>query len=176
MSSPPALRSSPAAQLLPPSRPRRRRLVLSRPARCSRPSCDLARGASARYGPHPQPLPRLVAVESPPSTSLAAVGAIRRDSETGLALLLVVLGLVMSFFLSLTILSFSATRALQKMETAANKLAKVFAEEVPGTLSSLKLSFMEINDLTSQLKNLRKRLAISRFGKNANSKATSSSR
>jgi hypothetical protein len=42
------------------------------------------------------------------------------------------------------------------METAANKLAKVFAEEVPpGTLSSGKLSFMEINDLTSQLKNLR---------------------
>jgi len=41
------------------------------------------------------------------------------------------------------------------METAANKLAKLFAEEVPGTLSSLNLSFMEINDLTSQLKNLR---------------------
>ncbi|XP_066362971.1 uncharacterized protein [Miscanthus floridulus] len=177
MSSPPALRSSPAAQLRPPWRPRRRRLVLSRPARASRPSCHLARGASARYGPHPQPLPRLVAAESPPSNPpLAAVGAIRRDAETGLALLLVVLTVVMSFFLSLTILSFSATRALQKMETAANKLAKVFAEEVPGTLSSLKLSFMEINDLTSQLKNLRKRLAISRFGKNANSKATSSSR
>jgi len=94
MSSPPALRSLPAAQLLPPSRPRRRRLFLSRPARGSRPSCDLSRGASARYGPHPQPLPRLVAAESPPSTSLAAVGAIRRDSETGLALLLVVLAVV----------------------------------------------------------------------------------
>ncbi|XP_066379586.1 uncharacterized protein [Miscanthus floridulus] len=175
MSSPPALRSSPPPQLLLPWRPRRRRLVVSSPARASRPSCVLASGASARYGPHPQPLPRLVAAESPPSTSLAAVGGVRRDAETGLALLLVVLGVVMSFFLSLTILSFSASRALQKMETAANKLAKVFAEEVPGTLSSLKLSFMEINDLTSQLKNLRKRLAISRFGTNANSKASSSS-
>ncbi|KAG0516846.1 hypothetical protein BDA96_09G037300 [Sorghum bicolor] len=177
MSSPPALRSSPAAQLLPPWRPRRRRLVLSMSARASRPSCDLAPGASARYGPHPQPLPlpRLVAAESSPSTSLAAVGAIQRDAETGLSLLLVVLGVVMSFFLSLAILSFSASRALQKMETAANKLAKLFAEEVPGTLSSLNLSFMEINDLTSQLKNLRKRLAISRFGKNPNSKASSSS-
>ncbi|CAN6345207.1 unnamed protein product, partial [Urochloa humidicola] len=35
------------------------------------------------------------------------------------------------------------------------------------TLSSLKLSFLEINDLTSQLTNLRKRLAISRFGNEA---------
>jgi len=65
-------------------------------ARASRPSCDLAPGASARYGPHPQPLPlpRLVAAESSPSTSLAAVGAIQRDAETGLSLLLVVLGVV----------------------------------------------------------------------------------
>ena len=94
MSSPPALRSSPAAQLLPPWRPRCCRLVLSMSARASRPSCDLAPGASARYGPHPQLLPRLVAAESSPSTSLAAVGAIQRDAETGLSLLLVVLAVV----------------------------------------------------------------------------------
>jgi hypothetical protein len=41
------------------------------------------------------------------------------------------------------------------LETAANKLAKLVAEEAPGTLSSLKLSFLEVNDLTSQLINLR---------------------
>jgi hypothetical protein len=50
---------------------------------------------------------------------------------------------------------FFSLQALHKLETAANKLAKVVAEEAPGTLSSLKLSFLEINDLTSQLKNLR---------------------
>ncbi|XP_062230698.1 uncharacterized protein LOC133928398 [Phragmites australis] len=162
MSSRPALVSSPAAAL---THPHRRCLFL-RPTCASRSSRGLACGGSARY----QPQPRLVAAESPPPL---AAGAVRRDAETGLALLLVVLSAVMSFFLSLTILSFSACRALQKLETAANKLSKVVAEEVPGTLSALKLSFLEINDLTSQLKNLRKRLTLSRFGKESSIKAHS---
>jgi hypothetical protein len=44
---------------------------------------------------------------------------------------------------------------MQKLEILANKLTNIVAEEVPGTLSSLKLSFLEINDLTNQLKNIR---------------------
>ncbi|PAN17176.1 hypothetical protein PAHAL_3G110800 [Panicum hallii] len=160
MSSPPALLSSPAAQQLPPWRPHRRRLV-PRPACAWRSSLILAHRSGAPYRPQPQP--RLVPAQSHPPPPLPAAGAVRRDAETGLALLLVVLAAVMSCFLSLTILSFTACRALHKLETAANKLAKVVAEEAPGTLSSLKLSFLEINDLTSQLKNLRKRLTISRF-------------
>jgi len=79
----------------------------------------------------------------------------------------------MSSFLSLTILSFTACRTLHKLKTAANMLAKVVAEEAPGTLSSLKLSFLEINDLTSQLNNLRKRITISRFGNEASPKTSS---
>jgi len=59
------------------------------------------------------------------------------------------------------------------LKTAANRLAKVVAEEAPGTLSSLKLSFLEINDLTSQLNNLRKRITISRFGNEASPKTSS---
>ncbi|KAJ1261528.1 hypothetical protein BS78_09G036500 [Paspalum vaginatum] len=80
---------------------------------------------------------------------------------------------VMSFFLSLTIVWFSAHRALHELETTANKLARVFAEEVPGTLSSLKLSLLEISDLTSQLKDIRNRFAMSRFGKKGSSTASS---
>ncbi|RCV15418.1 hypothetical protein SETIT_3G054800v2 [Setaria italica] len=170
MSSPPALVSSPAVRQLPPWRPFRRRLV-PRLACASRTSCELARGASVRYRQQPQP--RLVAAQSHHPPALAAVGSVRRDAETGLALLLLVLAAVMSCFLSLTILSFSACRALHKLETAANKLAKLVAEEAPGTLSLLKLSFLEVNDLTSQLKNLRKSLTISRFGKQASTKASS---
>ncbi|CAN6340537.1 unnamed protein product [Urochloa humidicola] len=162
MSSPPALFSSPsaAAQQLP-WRPHRRRLVPRSPACASRPSSILlAHGASVSY----RSQPRLVAAQSHPPPQLPAVGAVRRDAETGLALLLVVLAAVMSCFLSVTILSFSASRTLQKLETATNKLVKVVTDEAYGTLSSLKLSFLEINDLTSQLTNLRKRLTVSRFG------------
>lgn len=36
-----------------------------------------------------------------------------------------------------------------------DKLSKVVSEEVPGTLSSLKLSGLEINELTQQLDKLR---------------------
>ncbi|RLN30602.1 uncharacterized protein C2845_PM05G11820 [Panicum miliaceum] len=171
MSSPPALVSSQAASQLPPWPPHRRRLV-PRPACASRSSPIIARRAGAPYRPQPQP--RLVAAQShSPPPPLPAAGAVRRDAETGLALLLVVLAAVMSCFLSLTILSFTACRTLHKLETAANRLAKVVAEEAPGTLSSLKLSFLEINDLTNQLNNLRKRLTISRFGKEASPKTSS---
>ncbi|KAF8762689.1 hypothetical protein HU200_009218 [Digitaria exilis] len=164
-SPPPALASSTAAQQLAAWRPLRRSLI-PRPACVSRSSSILARGASARYSLRP----RLVAAQSHPPPPLPAV---RRDAETGLALLLVVIAAVMSCFLSVTILSFSARRGLRKFEMAANKLVKVVAEEAPGTLSSLKLSFLEISDLTSQLKNLRKRITISRFGKEASTKVSS---
>ncbi|KAL6864772.1 hypothetical protein ACP4OV_015923 [Aristida adscensionis] len=164
MSFPPAaLAPSP-----PPLRqPHLRRRVLLRPTCASRSPVHLARGGSARY--HPQPQPRLVAAQSPPPL---AAGALRRDAETGLALLLFVLAAVMSFFLSLTILSFSACRVMQKLESLANKLSKLVDEEVLGTLSALKLSFLEINDLTCQLKDLRKRLTLGRFGKGSNKSTT----
>uniref|UniRef100_A0A0E0DLP2 Uncharacterized protein n=1 Tax=Oryza meridionalis TaxID=40149 RepID=A0A0E0DLP2_9ORYZ len=68
---------------------------------------------------------------------LAAGVSVRGDAATGLAFLLFVLAV-----------------ALKRLEIAVHKLSKVVAEEVPGTLSSLKLSCLEINDLTSQLKNL----------------------
>ncbi|KAK3137555.1 hypothetical protein QOZ80_5BG0453910 [Eleusine coracana subsp. coracana] len=163
MSSRPALVSSPlsvAALRL----PHGHRLYL-RPTCASKFSRSLARGATARD----QLQPRLVAAQSPPPL---AAGGIRRDAETGLAILLVVLAAVMTFSLSLIILSFSAHKAIKKLEIKANKLAAIIAEEVPVTMSSLKLSFMEINDLTSQLQKLRKMFAISRFGKKTSTKTT----
>ncbi|KAL6608165.1 hypothetical protein ACP70R_041228 [Stipagrostis hirtigluma subsp. patula] len=167
MSSPPAtlVPSPPPAAPRPLRRPHLRRLSLRPASACaSSSSCGLARGGSA------QTQPLLVAAQSP---APHAPGAVRRDAELGLALLVFVLAAVMSFFMSLTILSFSASRALQKLETAANKLSKLVAEEVPGTLSALKLSFLEINDLNFQLKDLRKRLTLSRFGKESSIKESS---
>jgi hypothetical protein len=46
-------------------------------------------------------------------------------------------------------------QAFTRLAASMNKLSKVVSEEVPGTLSSLKLSGFEINDLTQQLTNLR---------------------
>lgn len=168
MSSRPALVSSPAVALPPLPRHPNRRLFLK--ATCaSSSSCVQASGGSTRY--HPQPRrPRLVAAQSPPPL---AASVVQRDAETGLAFLLFVLAVVMSSFLPLAIFSFPACRALQQLEIAAHKLSKVFIEEVPGTLSSLKLSLLEINDLTSQLNNLRQRLTINRFGKKTSSEARS---
>ena len=46
-------------------------------------------------------------------------------------------------------------QAFARLGASVNKLSKVVSEEMPGTLSSLKLSSMELNDLTQQLSNLR---------------------
>jgi len=91
--------SSPPAPQLPPWRPHRRRLV-PRPACASRSSPILARRAGSSYRPQPQP--RLVAAQShPPATPLPAAATVRRDAETGLALLLVVLAAVLHLSLCL---------------------------------------------------------------------------
>ncbi|WVZ96172.1 hypothetical protein U9M48_041842 [Paspalum notatum var. saurae] len=119
---PPALGlgSWPAArrQLLPPPRWRPHRcprIVVSRQARAPRPSRDLARGAAARS--------RLVAASRRllPPRSPPSGGTRRRDSPCSS--------------------SSSPRLCLHKLETAADKYV---AEEVSGTLSSLKLSFLEI--------------------------------
>lgn len=55
------------------------------------------------------------------------------------------------------------------------KLSKVVSEEVPGTLHSLKLSSMELNDLTQQLSSLRHKIAGISKGKQDSSTARSRS-
>ncbi|XBJ15191.1 hypothetical protein VPH35_007138 [Triticum aestivum] len=152
--------SSPAVQLPPPSGHPRCRLPV-RATRASTSSRLPAGGGSARQ----QTRPRLVAAHTIPPPPPPTARTVRRDAATGLAFLLFVLGLVISSALSLVIVSFPAWRALQQMEIAARKLSKLAAQEVPGTISSLKLSFMEINDLTSQLKKIRHIFTTNRSGK-----------
>ncbi|KAK9153214.1 hypothetical protein Sjap_000694 [Stephania japonica] len=45
--------------------------------------------------------------------------------------------------------------AFRRLATSMDKFSKVASEEVPGTLSSLQLSRLEINDLTQQLSKIR---------------------
>ncbi|KAH7666527.1 hypothetical protein IHE45_12G002000 [Dioscorea alata] len=75
--------------------------------------------------------------------------------ELGLLSVLFVLTAVVGSFFTLTIISFPAKNAFRRLKVSSEKLSKVVSEEVPATLSSLRLSVMEINDLTSELSNLR---------------------
>uniref|UniRef100_A0A0D9WCI3 Uncharacterized protein n=1 Tax=Leersia perrieri TaxID=77586 RepID=A0A0D9WCI3_9ORYZ len=154
MSSRFTLLSSPATATATARSPPRRRhkfylSATSRPSTSSSSSRALSHGGGSST--------MLVAAQSQPPLPPPplAAGAVRRDASTGLAFLLFVLAAVMGSFLSLIIFSFPTWRAMQKLEIAVHKLSKVVAEEVPGTLSSLKLSCMEINDLTSLLKKFR---------------------
>ncbi|XP_020265751.1 uncharacterized protein LOC109841251 isoform X2 [Asparagus officinalis] len=70
----------------------------------------------------------------------------------------------MGSFISVALVSLPALNAFRKLAISMDKLKKVVSEEVPGTLSSLKLSSLEINDLTSQLKYLRQRISGSQSG------------
>ncbi|XP_040254701.1 uncharacterized protein [Aegilops tauschii subsp. strangulata] len=135
--------SSPAVQLPPPSGHPRCRVSVR--ATCAPTSSRVpAGGGNTRH----QTRPRLVAAHSVPPPPPPTARTVRRDAATGLAFLLFVLAL-----------------ALQQMEIAARKLLKLAGQEVPGTISSLKLSFMEINDLTSQLKKIRHIFTTNRSGK-----------
>ncbi|ONK67658.1 uncharacterized protein A4U43_C05F2390 [Asparagus officinalis] len=88
----------------------------------------------------------------------------RRDAELGFLSLLFVVSLAMGSFISVALVSLPALNAFRKLAISMDKLKKVVSEEVPGTLSSLKLSSLEINDLTSQLKYLRQRISGSQSG------------
>ncbi|KAK9155896.1 hypothetical protein Sjap_003376 [Stephania japonica] len=52
---------------------------------------------------------------------------------------------------ALATVSIPTMNAFRRLATSMDKFSKVASEEVPGTLSSLKLSGLEINDLTQQL-------------------------
>ncbi|XLR57847.1 hypothetical protein HN51_012203, partial [Arachis hypogaea] len=57
-------------------------------------------------------------------------------------------------FVSVFLVSIQTPIAFQRLGASVNRLSKIVSEEVPGTLSSLKLSSMELNDLTQKLGNL----------------------
>ncbi|KAI3951713.1 hypothetical protein MKW98_013771 [Papaver atlanticum] len=78
--------------------------------------------------------------------------------KLGLFSILFVLSMVFGSFLSLIIVSIPALPSLRRLGISMEKLSKVVSEEVPGTLSSLKLSGLEITELTQQLGGIRKKI------------------
>ncbi|XP_044484039.1 uncharacterized protein LOC123209983 [Mangifera indica] len=74
-----------------------------------------------------------------------------------------VLSATIGAIFSLAIISIPTMMAFKKLGVSVEKLSKVVSEEVPGTLSSLKLSVLEINELTRQLTNLRQKISGTSF-------------
>ncbi|KAK9116352.1 hypothetical protein Sjap_015299 [Stephania japonica] len=67
---------------------------------------------------------------------------------------------------ALATVSIPTMNAFRRLATSMDEFSKVASEEVPGTLSSLKLSGLEINDLTQQLSKIRQKISGSRNGMN----------
>ncbi|KAI4335115.1 hypothetical protein L6164_013793 [Bauhinia variegata] len=67
---------------------------------------------------------------------------------------------------SVAVISIPTMVAFGRLEASVKKLAKVVSNEVPGTLFSLKLSSMELNELTQQLSNFRQKFSEVRGRKN----------
>ncbi|XP_010279675.1 PREDICTED: uncharacterized protein LOC104613531 [Nelumbo nucifera] len=102
---------------------------------------------------------------SSPTTHLARSLGFRPSPELGLISLLFVLSAAFGSIFSLGIISIPTMDAFRRLAASMDKLSKVISEEVPGTLSSLKLSGLEINDLTQQLSNLRQKISGNPYGK-----------
>ncbi|KAL5541446.1 hypothetical protein UlMin_009156 [Ulmus minor] len=82
--------------------------------------------------------------------------------ELGLLSLLFVLSTAFGSILCLALLSIPTMNAFRTLAASMDHLSKVVSEEVPGTLSSLRLSGLEIQELTQQLTNLRQKIAATR--------------
>ncbi|KAK2644964.1 hypothetical protein Ddye_020159 [Dipteronia dyeriana] len=82
-----------------------------------------------------------------------------RPPQLGLLSLFFVLSTAIGAIVSLAIVSVPTMMAFRKLAISADKLSRVVSEEVPGTLSSLKLSGLEINELTQQLSSLRQKIS-----------------
>ncbi|KAM5568483.1 hypothetical protein ABKV19_016178 [Rosa sericea] len=102
-----------------------------------------------------------------PSVQLLRALRIRPTPELGLASLLFVLSTAFAALFSLAIFSIPTITALRKLATSVDKLSHVVSREVPGTLLSLKLSGLEVNDLTKQLTSIRKMISATGWGKNS---------
>lgn len=100
-----------------------------------------------------------VSVTAPPPIQVV----LKPSPQLGLLSLLFVLSMALGSIFILAIISIPTMNAFTRLAASMNKLSKVVSEEVPGTLSSLKLSGFEINDLTQQLTNLRQRISGTQY-------------
>ncbi|ESW10575.1 hypothetical protein PHAVU_009G220900 [Phaseolus vulgaris] len=83
----------------------------------------------------------------------------RPNPYLGLLPHLFVLSMAFGAFFSVALVSIPTLIAFGRLGASVKKLSKVVSEEVPGTLSSLKLSSLELNELTQQLSLLRHKIA-----------------
>ncbi|PON93092.1 hypothetical protein TorRG33x02_109980 [Trema orientale] len=96
--------------------------------------------------------------------------------ELGLLSLLFVLSMAFGALISLALVSIPTLNAFRRLAASVDQLSNVVSDEVPGTLTSLKLSGLEIHQLTQQLKTLRQTISpSSRSKKNRSSSSSMSS-
>lgn len=95
---------------------------------------------------------------------------LKPSPQLALFSLLFVLSMALGSILSLAILSIPIMNAFTRLAASMDKLSKVVSEEVPGTLSSLKLSGLEINELTQQLYKLRQIVSGAHYRKKERTK------
>lgn len=114
-------------------------------------------------------------VAAAPSIAVARNLGFRPTPELGLLSHLFVLSMAFGAFFSVAVFSIPTLIAFGRLGASVKKLSKVVSEEVPGTLHSLKLSSMELNDLTQQLSSLRHKIAGISKGKQDSSTARSRS-
>ncbi|XP_024022966.1 uncharacterized protein LOC112092046 [Morus notabilis] len=88
--------------------------------------------------------------------------------------LLFVLSMAFGALLSLALLSIPTIKAFRNLAASMEQLSKVVSQEVPGTLTSLRLSGLEINQLTQQLATLRQKISSSPLSKKHRSSKSSS--
>ncbi|MED6196623.1 hypothetical protein PIB30_049206 [Stylosanthes scabra] len=98
-------------------------------------------------------------VAAPPPVAPATKRWLRPTPELGIMSNLFVFTMAFGAFISVALVSIPTLIAFRRLGASVNKLSKVVSEEVPGTLSSLKLSSLELNDLTQKLSNLRRSLS-----------------
>ncbi|CAA3017957.1 uncharacterized protein LOC111373104 [Olea europaea subsp. europaea] len=117
----------------------------------------VARAANISVGKSESAVPigKLFTYSSSPKPLIDAISRfkinVRPSPEFGLISLLFVLSMALGAILSLAIIAIPAMFNLRRLAASMDKLSALVSKEVPGTLLSLKLSSLEIKDLTQQL-------------------------
>ncbi|KAK7411777.1 hypothetical protein VNO78_03216 [Psophocarpus tetragonolobus] len=121
------------------------------------------------------PLPSQSLVAAAPTVAVPGNLGFRPTLELGLLSHLFVLSMAFGAFFSVAVVSIPTLIAFGRLGASVKKLSKVVSEELPGTVFALKLSSMEVNELTQQLSSLRHRIAGISMGAEDRSTARSRS-
>ena len=105
-----------------------------------------------------------------PATDLGKRIKIQPSAELGLLSILFVLSMAIGAITSVALISIPTASAMKRLAVSMENLASLASEEVPGTLRSLRLSRLEIVDLTRQLAHLRLWISGNQYGDNSRKK------